>query len=1202
MKKYLSLPVFQFTFIIFFLLFLLFPGAGYGQYLELSKPTVGEYSSNKSFQVSLTRDLNEELGSAPTKSQNYVITNIFRKPAVLSVDKAKVSEVSQEIQYFDGLGRPIQTIQTKASPFGRDIVQPFTYDALGREATKYLPYTDGTAAAGSYRSNALADTGGVYTGSAQYLFYHQNWETINYSSVSIPSASTAFEPSPLNRVVEQGAPGRDWQLRSCSKRFDYATNDGTSYTARRFGVSIDANGQRSPIDLGNYGAGQLYVTISKNENWLVSQGQDVNRKLNTTEEYKDQEEHVVLKRTYNNNNGVFETLSTYYVYDDFGNLCYVLPPGANADNAVSGQNNQAILNNLCYQYGYDERNRQVSKQLPGKGVEYLVYNALDQVVATQDGNQRSNNQWMITKYDALGRVIMTGSWSNGNTAISPQSLKALVYAQSINWENKDNTQGYGYTMTNTYPHTLDNVLTVNYYDNYSTPYTSPYNYAVNSQIIPAMPAAASTMTQGLLTMSLTAVLNGINNNISPGNMLGTVYYYDDQGRAIQSYEMHYLGGKSINAGNYDQISHSYDFTNAITQTVRVHHNATNSSSPAVITIANSYVYDHMGRKRQTFEQINEGTNVLLSQNDYNEVGQELNKHLHSVDNGASFLQNISYTYNERGWLSTLGTDGFLLNLSLNYNAPAPGTGRTPQWNGNISQMGYGVNKGIDKGTHEFIYNYDGLNRLTKAQSTDSLLDESLNYDQMGNITSLIRGGTSAANLAYTYTDVNGNYSNQLQKVTNNNAVFRSYGYDSNGNATSDGGTQTINYNLLNLPQSIVQGGITKASYIYSAAGNKLRNTGSDGSWDYVNGIVYQNGVISFIQTEEGRASYNVQNGTYNYEYNLKDHLGNTRVSFDKDPTTGKARVIQEDEYYSFGLRKIGGYDFASNNRYLYNGKEIQTDLANQYDYGARFYDPVIGRWNVPDMIAELTPNLTPFRYCFNNPVNFTDPFGLWERTDNGYSTDRKEDIERFFDMMQIEKHSLKNNPSMSQMSSFIDGEMKTGGLGSLSDGSKLAKGFSISSQKDFFGANHYVTDKKSYSNFWHSVQGDLTPEALDLRTLNKQWGGYLGKLSYPGADNPKKYNGQDDYSYNPSNPIEQGGRNHDLEYKALGINGLDGLFNDKRAIPADWRFVRHNIGIAINPAMSPLQRIQGVILGYGLGGLALPKTIGYYTSKMVDSL
>ncbi|TKC09089.1 hypothetical protein FA047_03055 [Pedobacter frigoris] len=257
---------------------------------------------------------------------------------------------------------------------------------------------------------------------------------------------------------------------------------------------------------------------------------------------------------------------------------------------------------------------------------------------------------------------------------------------------------------------------------------------------------------------------------------------------------------------------------------------------------------------------------------------------------------------------------------------------------------------------------------------------------------------------------------------------------------------------------------------------------------------------------------------------------------------------------------------------------------------------MIGRWNVVDMLAELAPNLTPFRYCFNSPINYIDPLGLWEKNAQGYTTDKKEDIARFLDMIQIENYSLKNTPSMSQMSKFIDGEMK-GRLGTLSDGSKLAKGFNITQKRDFYGGKHWMIDKKSYDNFWHSVQGDLTPDALDPRTLRKN---LLG-TTYAGGDNPTKYNGEEDYSYNPPNPVEQIAIHHDLAYNKLGISGFNGLFNDKRAIKADYTFVAQNYAVALDPNQSLLTRIRGYLLGQGLGLIALPKTIESVLPTMVNA-
>ncbi len=141
--------------------------------------------------------------------------------------------------------------------------------------------------------------------------------------------------------------------------------------------------------------------------------------------------------------------------------------------------------------------------------------------------------------------------------------------------------------------------------------------------------------------------------------------------------------------------------------------------------------------------------------------------------------------------------------------------------------------------------------------------------------------------------------------------------------------------------------------------------------DYVGNIVYDDENLDFILTSEGRIKY--QGGSYTYEYFLKDHLGNTRVAF-KD-TNNSPLILQEYEYFPFGM-VARDYNYSSNNKYLYNGKELQDDLGlDWYDYGARMYDPALGRWHVQDPRAEKYDSWSLYNYALNNPVLLIDPMG-----------------------------------------------------------------------------------------------------------------------------------------------------------------------------------------------------------------------------------
>jgi RHS repeat-associated protein len=180
--------------------------------------------------------------------------------------------------------------------------------------------------------------------------------------------------------------------------------------------------------------------------------------------------------------------------------------------------------------------------------------------------------------------------------------------------------------------------------------------------------------------------------------------------------------------------------------------------------------------------------------------------------------------------------------------------------------------------------------------------------------------------------------------------------------------------MLNLPDTVKNSGTVSSKYYYDAAGRKLRNIGTQtGTVDYADGVVYISGRISYIQNDEGRNYLAGDSVNYDYEYDLKEYLGNVRASYISN--SGVLSYVQENDYYPFGLPShqwVSG----SESRYLYNGKEKQPDVFNMYDYGARFYDPVIARWTSVDPLAEKMRRYSPYNYGFDNPMRFTDPDGM----------------------------------------------------------------------------------------------------------------------------------------------------------------------------------------------------------------------------------
>ncbi|WP_343539619.1 DUF6443 domain-containing protein [Sphingobacterium thalpophilum] len=463
----------------------------------------------------------QTLVSKPSADQNYIVTRTFRSPGVtLSTLNAQrtIGDENQTVQYFDGLGRPSQTVQLMASPTYKDIVQHIEYDGFGRESTKFLPHVKNQAGDGSFKPTAKSDQQAYYATT-------NTWDPAVVKTAS-PYSVTVFENSPLNRVKEQGAPGAAWQPLPAAGtghtvKTDYGTNTATGPDVVRL-WTVTASGASGTT---NYGAGKLYRTTTRDENTV-----NTTDRSGSVDEYKDFEGRVVLKRVWESES---KALNTYYVYDDFGDLRYVVPPAVTADsfNELAADPN---FDKYIYAYKYDGRRRVVKKKIPGRGWDYLVYNKNDQVVFTRDAEQLKREEWSFTKYDAFGRVVMTGI-EKGHVGDNHDYLQqALSDFTGPMWEERG-TVLEGYT-NNTIPQNKDNmtVLQVNYYDDYT--FTGATTLPVNG-------VTKSTKVKSLQTSSKIYRTDGT-------QPLLTVLYYDDYGRVIQTASKNHLGGTDYVTNTY----------------------------------------------------------------------------------------------------------------------------------------------------------------------------------------------------------------------------------------------------------------------------------------------------------------------------------------------------------------------------------------------------------------------------------------------------------------------------------------------------------------------------------------------------------------------------------------------------------------------------------------------------------------------------
>lgn len=237
------------------------------------------------------------------------VTTYSSKVSGLTADtdimQASEDKVSKSVNYLDGFGRPLQTVNVKASSNNKDVATVHHYDGFGRELKKYLPFERNTS------DGRLLFFNPETPQNALKAFYSNPQDEI--ADTAIPYTESLFEASPVNRLLREASPGTSVQSNNV-RTFEYGANTSGEVTK----WSMNSNGQ--PVVSGTYASGELSKSKVIDENGNVSI------------EYKDKLEQLILTRKVNEDNGVTQYIDTYFVYTPLGQLIFVLPPNIHSVN------------------------------------------------------------------------------------------------------------------------------------------------------------------------------------------------------------------------------------------------------------------------------------------------------------------------------------------------------------------------------------------------------------------------------------------------------------------------------------------------------------------------------------------------------------------------------------------------------------------------------------------------------------------------------------------------------------------------------------------------------------------------------------------------------------------------------------------------------------------------------------------------------
>lgn len=315
--------------------------------------------------------------------------------------------------------------------------------------------------------------------------------------------------------------------------------------------------------------------------------------------------------------------------------------------------------------------------------------------------------------------------------------------------------------------------------------------------------------------------------------------------------------------------------------------------------------------------------------------------------------------------------------------------------------------------------------------------ERIAYDANGNILKYLRNGHAGQlnmdSLNYGYNRDGNGYltNNKLRHVKDNvadgnytedidNQTDDNYEYDAIGNLIKDTkeGIDNIEWTVYGKIKKITKSNGTMIGYTYDVAGNRISKAETTGevtttTWytrDASGNVmaVYSGNNTALALNEQhiyGSSRLGIWNRSVDMDvapnaisyiftrgnkfFELSNHLGNVLATVsDKkigvDPGADgtidyyNADVVSANDYYPFGMMMVGRKWNGGNYRYGFNGQEKDDETygeGNEYDFGARIYDPRLGRFLSVDPMRDKLSHLSPYGYAANSPLVLIDKDG-----------------------------------------------------------------------------------------------------------------------------------------------------------------------------------------------------------------------------------